>query len=277
MPRTARHPVAGSPRLRSATPATQVGAPGAQADAELRPPVDGAPGHAGTCRGRTPPARPRCRRPPGTGRRRSRGPPLWPGSPGPVPVPDAVVETQDRAREEPGVGLGNDALLHSAREERGPRELEVAHPRSGELSDSSSRGELRCRPTSSCSATRTRLRSTSCSAEVERGHEHGAQRPVRSPRAPPLSGRTSRDRPARHRLDLVQAVELGLEVVIERGRADTDRLAMSATCCTRSPACRSARSRVDDVLALAAGGGARTAVRLRLLGDGGETGSSLPS
>ena len=44
----------------------------------------------------------------------------------PVPVEDAVVEPEDRAGQQPRVGLGDRALLHAARQEGRPRELEVA-------------------------------------------------------------------------------------------------------------------------------------------------------
>src|SRR5437868_12202280 len=39
-----------------------------------------------------------------------------------IPVPDAVVEAEDGASQQARVGLGNDALLHAAREEGRPGE-----------------------------------------------------------------------------------------------------------------------------------------------------------
>src|SRR5689334_20012507 len=53
------------------------------------------------------------------------------GAARPVPVPDAVVEAEHRPRQEARVVLGQEALLHAAREERPPRELEVARLRAG--------------------------------------------------------------------------------------------------------------------------------------------------
>ena len=47
--------------------------------------------------------------------------------PGPVPVPDALVQPENRVREQARVGLRDGALLHAAGEERGPGELDVAH------------------------------------------------------------------------------------------------------------------------------------------------------
>src|SRR4051794_22831552 len=50
-----------------------------------------------------------------------------------VPMPDAVVEAEDRAGEHARVCLRDRALLHAAGEEGGPGELEVAHLRACEL------------------------------------------------------------------------------------------------------------------------------------------------
>ena len=46
-----------------------------------------------------------------------------------VPLPDPVVQAEHRARQQARVALGQDALLHRAREERRPRELDVARAR----------------------------------------------------------------------------------------------------------------------------------------------------
>src|SRR5436189_6423291 len=50
---------------------------------------------------------------------------------GAIPVPDAVVDAEDRSCQEEWVGLGNEALLHPTGEECPPHELEVAHARAG--------------------------------------------------------------------------------------------------------------------------------------------------
>ena len=86
----------------------------------------------------------------------------------------------------------------------------------------SSRSEVLGLESRPCSATSTRLRSTSCSDSVEAARQHGRQRA----RQVALVG-GDRDEPDAEVLDglvhdLVQAVLLGLEVVIQGGRADAD-------------------------------------------------------
>src|SRR4051794_18279865 len=52
---------------------------------------------------------------------------------GAVPVPDAVVQAEHGAREQPGVCLRDGTLGHGTGEEGGPGEFEVAGPRAGAL------------------------------------------------------------------------------------------------------------------------------------------------
>ena len=86
----------------------------------------------------------------------------------------------------------------------------------------SSRSEVLGLDSRPCSATSTRLRSTSCSERSKQLGQHGLDRAHGIPLV-----RDDRDEPAAEVLDrlvhdLVQAVLLGLEVVIQGGRADAD-------------------------------------------------------
>src|SRR3954451_10978208 len=96
---------------------------------------------------------------------------------------------------------------------------------------SSSRADVRWTPTSTCSETSRRLRRTSCwggcpaprLGEIERALEDGGE----GRDEVVVLGRDALELLAvgleRLGHDLVEAVELGLEVVVQRGRADADR------------------------------------------------------
>ena len=137
-------------------------------------------------------------------------------------MPDAVVEAEDGPREQSGVVLRQQPLLHPAGEERPPGELEVP--------DSRSRGGAggflaRKRPVS---AEGGDLRDEHAVpqhlpvGQVEGVDEDGEERirPVVVRSDDPLEAVVERVERLTH--DLVEAVLLRLEVVVERGRADAD-------------------------------------------------------
>ena len=142
-----------------------------------------------------------------------------------VPVPDAVVEAEDRAREQAGIGLGDRALLHAAGEEGGPGELEVAHLRARELARLLlARGRAGAGRRATCSATSTRLRITSCSVSSNAALSTACSASAKSSCSATIALELLAIGLHGQRLDLVQAMELGLEVVVERRRPDADRL-----------------------------------------------------
>ena len=97
---------------------------------------------------------------------------------GPVPVPDAVVETEDRAREQPRVVLRDRALAASRWRGNAPRRTRgrvcaPARPAAPALR------AVRCPRAQSraCSATSTRLRRISRSVSSKQSSQHGDRAP----------------------------------------------------------------------------------------------------
>ena len=114
---------------------------------------------------------------------------------GPVPVPDAVVEAEHCARQEPRVALRHDALLHPAREERSPGELEVAHSRSAWRRVQPPRGETHSGSRRARVVQRRRA-GGGPPAPSDRTRRRAAPRgPRSSRRSPRRSGRTAGDGP----------------------------------------------------------------------------------
>ena len=167
---------------------------------------------------------------PGNAPRRTRG-----RRPGTVPPPGRyqcqtlLYKPEQRVREQPRVGLRDGALLHSAGEEGGPGELDVAHARRARAGVPPPRAATCAgRAIRPSSATSTRLRRTSCSV---RSNSPLSRRTSVGPNSPRLRGQRLEPLPfglQRLGMNLEQTVELGLEVVVQRRRAEADVWAMSA-------------------------------------------------
>ncbi len=141
---------------------------------------------------------------------------------GPVPVKDAVVEPEDRAREQPRVGLGDRALLHPARQERRPLELEVAGAGAGQLPRLLLTGGRPVHPDQHLLGHEQTVAQELVLRQVEGRLEHRVERlgEVLVPAGDAVELLHLGFERLGH--DLVETVELGLEVVIERRRPDPD-------------------------------------------------------
>src|SRR6516164_8782344 len=138
-------------------------------------------------------------------------------------MPHAVVQAEHRPGQQPRIGLGNDSLLHRPGEERGPDELEFAGARPGELT-----GLLltRGRPVY---PDESLLRDQQAVAKhllfgqvvLVPQHTHYGGGVVGGLLGDALEVPQVRFKGLGH--DHVQAMQLGLEVVVERRGPDADR------------------------------------------------------
>ena len=147
---------------------------------------------------------------------------LGEGEPGAraVPVEDAVVEPEDRAREQARIRFGYRPLLHPAGQERRPLELEVARSLARELPRLLLARGRPMHADEHLLGDQQAVAQDLALGEVERRLQHGGERlrevlVLAGDALEPLHlGREGLGH------DLVETVELGLEVVIQRGRAD---------------------------------------------------------
>jgi hypothetical protein len=137
-------------------------------------------------------------------------------------VPDAVVEPEDRSRQQPRVVLRDRPLLHGARQEAGPRELEVARTRPRRLPRLLlARGSAAGRQQALLGDQHAVALDVALGEPEAVVHDRDeALQRLAAVRGELLEARAE----ALDRLvhDHVQAVLLGLEVVIQRGRPDAD-------------------------------------------------------
>ena len=166
------------------------------------------------------------------------------GAARPVPMPDALVQPENRVGEQAWVGLRDGALLHAAGEERGPGELDVAHARAGDPSCLLLARRLARHGDHALLGDQHAIAQDVVLAEIEQPVEQAHERRDRSH----LRSAVSRVEPLpfglqRLGMDLEQAVELGLEVVIQRRRAEADVVRRCRpTSCTHTHRGRNGRS-----------------------------------
>ena len=138
-------------------------------------------------------------------------------------MPHAVVQPEHRPGQQARIGLRNDSLLHRPGEERGPDELEFAGARPGELTGLLLARRRPVYPDESLLRDQQAVTEHFLFVQVVLvpQHTHYGRGIVGGLLGDPLEVPQVRFEGLRH--DHVQAMQLGLEVVVERRGPDADR------------------------------------------------------